>query len=426
VHNGRPDFSSSDQEQRLKTLADSLGGRKPGRYVNLHIHTNESFSVFSSPTESVWYACQEGIEYFGINDHYSIAGHEEFGRACRIAGLRAAFSIEAIGRDSEAQNAGNRYNDPGNPGRLYLVGKGVVRDLKPGSPGYKTLATMRGAIRERNRKILVKLNDYAASRGVELSLSYDAVEGLTPSGNATERHVVQSFCLAVEKKYPDVQERADTYKLLIGELPESGIVEDPAALQDLVRSRLVKNGRPCFVEEDDRAFTSLENLVSMYLEYGAVPTYPFMGNPITEEEADLDILLERVQKKKMYALDMIDYRTEIGRAYEIMNAARTYQLPLFIGTEHNTKSMMPLVGPVEREPGLMDYFEKSARFVIGHQLLSSMCGFGAVDDQGNPRIQDNGERFTFFSEAGRTELSSEQIAELEKMDLDERRKYFGI
>ncbi len=431
MRNAPPDLSSPDLDRRLEALAASVPDLSRVRtssrgLVNLHIHTNESFSVFSSPTEAVWNARREGIEYFGINDHYTIAGHDEFGRACRIAGLRAVFSIEAIGSDGDSQRAGRRYNDPNNPGRLYLVGKGVVRNLEPGSPGHRTLRTMRAAIRERNKKILNRLNEYATSRNVPLSLGYGQVEELTPRGNATERHVVQRFCMEVDALYPDMQERAEAYHRLLGEQVSQDTIEDPAGLQNLARSLLVKNDRPCYVEEDGRAFTSLENLVDLYLEYGAVPTYPFMGNPVTEEEEDLDLLLKRVQEKRLHALDMIDYRTHLDRAREIVQAAEAHQLPLFVGTEHNTKTMMPLVGPVENALELRDYFEKSARFVLGHQLLSRLCGFGAVDEEGTPRIQDNGERFTFFREAGRVELSDELLAELENRTLEERRRYFGI
>ncbi|MFW6181729.1 MAG: hypothetical protein ACOC8N_08275, partial [Spirochaetota bacterium] len=415
----------------LLTAAASLPGLPSARtsspgLVNLHIHTNESFSVFGSPTESVWYASREGITYCGINDHYTIAGHREFGRACRIAGLRAVFSIEAIGSDEEPQRAGRRYNDPNNPGRLYLVGKGVVRDLVPGSRGHRTLQDIGTAIRARNKNILDKLNRYAASRKVPLTLSYGQVEELTPRGNATERHVVQRFCAGVEELYPGMQERAEAYRRLLGEVVERDTLEDPAALQDLVRGRLVKNGRPCFVEEDSRAFTSLDSLVDLYLEYGAVPTYPLMGNPVTEEEQDLDRLLERIQEKRLYALDMIDYRTTLERAVQIARAAREHHLPLFVGTEHNTKTMRPLVGPVERAPELRDYFEQSAWFVLGHQLLAGLCGFGAVDEEGRPRIQDNRERFNFFREAGRIELDEEQLADLRMRSPEERRRYFGI
>ena len=42
-------------------------------------------------------AAREGLAVLGINDHYTVAGHEEFRQACRIAGIGAAFSMEAVG-----------------------------------------------------------------------------------------------------------------------------------------------------------------------------------------------------------------------------------------------------------------------------------------------------------------------------------------
>ncbi|RKY01061.1 MAG: hypothetical protein DRP55_04830, partial [Spirochaetes bacterium] len=66
---------SKDKNIRIETLR-KLVSKFPKKikdgFVNLHIHTNESFSVFTSPTEAVWGAYNEDVEYFGINDHYSI------------------------------------------------------------------------------------------------------------------------------------------------------------------------------------------------------------------------------------------------------------------------------------------------------------------------------------------------------------------
>ena len=69
----------------------------------------------------------------GINDHYTVAGHEEFRRACAIAGIAATFSLEAVAMDRAAAAAGLLLNDPDNPGRVYLCGKGVTR-IPPDSP----------------------------------------------------------------------------------------------------------------------------------------------------------------------------------------------------------------------------------------------------------------------------------------------------
>ena len=69
----------------------------------------------------------EGLAVLGINDHYTVAGHDEFRQACRVAGIAATFSLEAVGMDRAAEAARLLLNDPDNPGRVYLCGKGVTR-----------------------------------------------------------------------------------------------------------------------------------------------------------------------------------------------------------------------------------------------------------------------------------------------------------
>ena len=424
----KPDFSS-DLASRQKALADYVHqhprNRKNG-HINLHVHTNESFSFFQNPTEAVWYAYIEDIEYFGINDHYTISGHEEFRSACRIASLKSTYSIEAIAMDYDSLKLGRRYNDPDNSGRCYLIGKGVVHDLKPGSRGSGILKTMQKSIRERNRMIVALLNGYVERLGIDLDLSYDEVEALTPRGNTTERHVVQAFCQKMVALFPDLDERTTQYRRILGADAGEELPTDSVRLQSMVRSHLVKSGMPCYVEEDSKAFTSVENLVDLYLEYGSIPIYPLMGNPVTEEESDLKALFRKMKQYRLNALEIIDYRTEISRAREIIDAAAHYGFPVFIGTEHNTKNPESLVGPVASYPEFYDYFRRSSNFVIGHQRLMDMCDFGFVYPDGSPRFSDRKEGFNFFEQVGELEFSDELEDELRGKTVDERKKFFGI
>ena len=67
----KQDLSDPDPAVRSRALAKYVEEhpRNSGKNgsINLHVHTNESYSFFSSPTEAVWYAYREGLEYFGIN-----------------------------------------------------------------------------------------------------------------------------------------------------------------------------------------------------------------------------------------------------------------------------------------------------------------------------------------------------------------------
>jgi hypothetical protein len=420
---------NSNLKERLKAL-ETLIKQNPKRItngkINLHIHTNESFSVFRSPTEAVWHAYENDVEYFGINDHYTIDGHGEFGEACRIAGLKAVFSIEAIAMDHAALKVKRRYNDPNNPGRCYLIGKGVTRDLKPGGRNSSLLLRMRAAIQRRNREIVRRLNRYGEQKGYTIHLSYEDVRRLTPRGNATERHVVQAFCEKLDGLSEDETQRAEVYTTILGDEIKSETLNDPARLLVTVRAGLVKTGRPCYVEEDEEAFTSLQDLIRIYLEYGAVPSYPFMGGPVTEEEEDLDRLFEKVLAYGMYAFDLVEFRTPLEIARKIVLFARDHGFPVFIGTEHNTKRFDPMVGEIAINPDLYEYLKRSSQFVLGHQILSHLCDYGYVTDEGRPRIGNLREGFQLYSEVGSTELTPERVKELKQMDREERKRALGI
>jgi hypothetical protein len=424
------DFSDPEPAGRCRALTEYIEThpRDPREHgaINLHVHTNESYSFFSSPTEAVWYAYREGLEYFGINDHYTIAGHGEFRTACGIASLKPTFSIEAIAMDERSQQLGRRYNDPDNPGRCYLVGKGVTRDLIPGSRGSRILETMQRSIRQRNRRIVEKLNEYSTQKGITVDLRYHEVEELTPRGNTTERHVVQAFCEKMQALYPDIAERTARFTRLLGDSLEEPLLWNPVKLQARVREKLVKSGMPCFVEEGREAFTSIEDLVDLYLEYGSIPIYPLMGNPITEEEEDLDALFAKMGRYRLNALEIIDYRTKIERAAQIIDAAAAKGYPVFVGTEHNTKEEISLRGPVAEFPDFYTYLRRSGNFVIGHQRLMGFCDFGYVFPDGSLRFDDRQAGFRFFERIGEMDVSLSELEELGRMSMKERRGYFGI
>lgn len=113
------------------------------------------------------------------------------------------------------------------------------------------------------------------------------------------------------------------------------------------------------------------------------------------------------------------------RAKEIVQTASYYGIPVFIGTEHNTKKLLPLTGEIGKDPDLYKYLRKSADFLYGHQLMRDICGIGYLTSEGKPGFGDAKEGFLFFSRIGELNLSEEKIEELRKKDLKERKIYFG-
>ena len=102
--------------------------------INAHLHSPYSFSAFSSIDQALDMALAEGVKVVGINDFYTTAGYDAWAEGCKARGLFPLFNIELISLNEADQKAGRRVNDPGNPGRTYISGKGLRQPFRLDEP----------------------------------------------------------------------------------------------------------------------------------------------------------------------------------------------------------------------------------------------------------------------------------------------------
>jgi hypothetical protein len=165
------------------------------------------------------------------------------------------------------------------------------------------------------------------------------------------------------------------------DVPE-GTIDDAASFQDFIRAKLVKSGKPAYVDESKEAFVPIERLVSLALDLGAIPTYPIMGNPVSPWEEDLDELFDRLESLNIHAVEVIPDRNTRERLAEIVSKASGRGYPIFNGTEHNTKTAAPLVDRFFFDEEFRPHFERGARVLLGHQSLRAAGKEGYVKDDG--------------------------------------------
>jgi hypothetical protein len=370
---------------RLREFAEEGKVRRDGRAggINTHIHTSKSFSFFDSPSDAAWQAYLARVAVLGINDHNTLAGHEEFGKATRILGIRSVLGMETLAVWGEAADAGAVVNDPSCPGRTYISAKGVTRELAPGSGGAKDLARASAAQLERAEAATRKAAETIAKRlKIRPSISWDDVLAATPHGQAGERHVALITARFLEKAFPGPEERRDAVARFAEEEPPAGAVEDTAALQDFLRPALFADAAPARGKGSTGPFLPLERAVSLSLELGAIPTYPVLGNPVTPWEEDIDGLLDRLEAAGIRAVEVIPDRNTRERLGEIVRAAAARGFPVFNGTEHNTKAAAPLVDRFFFDDEFRPHFERGARVLLGHQALRAAGEEGYVREDG--------------------------------------------
>lgn len=131
--------------------------------VNAHLHTPYSFSAFDKLTDALDRAVAENVRVVGVNDFYSMDGYKEWNDGCRSRKLFPLFNIEFISLQQQDQAAGVRVNDPNNPGRTYLSGKGLAYPVELAEPYASQLAAVRAESNAQVETMCGKLNDVLRS-----------------------------------------------------------------------------------------------------------------------------------------------------------------------------------------------------------------------------------------------------------------------
>ena len=291
--------------------------------VNAHLHTPYSFSAFSSIGEALDKAAEEGVKVVGINDFYSTDGYGEWKEGCARRWLFPLFGIEFIALNAEDQAAGLRVNDPNNPGRTYISGKGLAcPPILSGEP-LRQLQAVRAESNAQVERMCAKLNEWLKAEGYDIVLDFKEIREKLTRGSIRERHLAKALRLAL--------------------CPE---VENPAQVENDLRSKLLKAGGPAFVPEDPKAFLPTETVQRIIEAAGGIPTYPFLADDakghFTDFEGDLQQAADTLKKRGFRSVEFITTRNTTAVLEQYAGYLEDEGFIVTFGSEHNTPAMEPI------------------------------------------------------------------------------------
>ena len=352
--------------------------------INNHIHSPYSFSAFKNIEEAVRMARSEDISVLGINDFYVTDGYEEFIDRCRQYGLFPLLNIELIGISRKDQEAGIRVNDPNNPGRTYISGKGLAF---PSILSGEMQQKLDRVVKESNNQVarmIVLLNRWLESQGTGISLTVKQIMDEHAKELLRERHVAKALRIKIEQCSPSDDEFYSMLEQVYGGIPSGRERQDIAGIEDEIRSRLLKAGAPAFVPEDEKAFMNLDEIIEIIEEAGGIPTYPMLldgaGGGITEFEGDRQALMDELRRRGFRSVEMIPGRNRIEVLKEYAEFFYENGFVVSFGTEHNTTAMPPLTvkckGGVPLDNDLMQISFNGAAYLAAHQYLNAKDGMG--------------------------------------------------
>ena len=363
--------------------------------VNAHLHTPFSFSAFDSVSQAAGMAAEQGVKVIGINDFYSIDGYVEWERAAREKKLYPLFNIEFISLNSEDQAAGVRVNDPNNPGRTYLSGKGMAFPVKLSGEPAAQLAAVR---EESNRQVAAMCGKVLAlfkELGADSGFDFESIKRDLTKGSVRERHLAKAIRMAVARLYPDAEQQKAFYEKLFGGKALKSDIAAEAKVENEIRGNLLKAGGAAFVPETPEAFLPMATVRSIILAAGGIPTYPFLADDakggFTDFEGDLEKAAATLKQRGFYSVEFITTRNSVEVLEKYCNYLWDNGFVITLGSEHNTPAMEPIKlaarGGVDLTPRLKQLNYWGACITAAHQKLVADGFEGYLDAEGRPNLK---------------------------------------
>lgn len=380
--------------EELRALASrGYGVTRPARH-NTHIHLPPNFSAFETVQQAVDLAAQEEIGALGVSNYYDYAVYGDFVERARARGIFPLFGLEIISMQADLRDAGVKVNDPGNPGKTYICGKGITRFGHMTPEAERLLGIIRRNDRERMQTMIGRLRDTFAERGLETDVDETAVIDMVVRRHGSprvtvylqERHASQAFQEVLFERVPAAQ-RLTLLDRILAASTKAKNADDAVTIQNDIRSHLMKAGKPAFVDE---AFLSFEEAQRLILELGGIPSYPTLvdgTSPVCPFEEDADKLISTLQSRNVHAAEWILPRNSTAVARDYITKMRAAGFVLTAGTEHNTLDLIPIMptcsdGPVPND--LRAILWEGACVVAAHQFLTLHGECGYVDALGSP------------------------------------------
>jgi hypothetical protein len=403
-------FNPLQRKEALEQLCEKVkkGEIKlpqPATDANLHCHTFFSYNSYGySPSRFAWLAKKQGLAVAGIVDFDVLDGVEEFLDASRKLNLKAVAGIET--RVYVPQFGNRVINSPGEPGISYHMGMGFpTANLKPQLKDFQI--RLQKTARQRNIELTRRVNKYLSP--VELDYAEDVLP-LTPSGNATERHICLAYARKANAIFPDDATLANFWSEKLKTDASALGLPDGRDFLNMLRNKTMKRGGVGYIVPDKGAFPAMADMDKFSLSAGAMPTMTWLDGTSQGEQA-LDELIDVAIESGVVAFNVIPDRnytagtgksdTKLENLKYALVLADSRGLTIVCGTEMNSPGQKLVDDFKTKELAeFVPLFLKGAYIVYAHSILQRQCGLGYTSEWAKNNFTGIEEKNDFFRKVG--------------------------
>ena len=316
-----------------------------------------------------------------MTNYYDYRVYGEFAALARKKRIFPLFGLEIISVVDALLKGGIKVNDPGNPGRMYVCGKGVTKFDPVAGEAVGILERIKTNDVGRMKEMITKAARCLKALAVIwaspkkppsrwLSIGTAAIRRLFICRNATSRRHFRNRSLPISPP-----ERAAEVLAAVYGVPPKAPVDDAVKTQNEFRANLLRSGKPAFVVE---TFVSDVQARQMILDMGGIPCYPTLADgtsPICPYEETPEKLIENIRGMGIFMAEFIPIRNTPEVLSKYVKAMRAAGLVVVGGTEHNTLDLIPIeptcLKSVPVPEDIKAIFWEGACVIAAHQFLES-------------------------------------------------------
>ena len=387
----------------FKTFTPTQSTDEQGLKVNNHLHTPFSFSAFSKVSDALDQSVEEGVKVVGVNDFFSFDAYPEWCEGAFDRNLFPLFNVEFIGLNEAYQKEGLKVNDPGNPGRTYFSGKGLAYPLVLSQETKSKIAKLVDDANQYVREMTDKVNALFAKKQFGFSLDFDKIKTDLAKGQVRERHLARAIRILAEKHYKDSNRLLNFYIELLDTNGISSKLDDEAGIENEIRNALLKADKAAYVAEDPNGFLSVEEIRSIIIEAGGIPTYPFLADAVkgfTDFERSKAKVAAMLKEMGVWSVEFIPTRNELSELKKYAKYLFDQGFVVSFGTEHNSpgKQLIEVKAKngVQLDEEMLAINYEGACITAAHQYLYAKQGEGVLDKEGTFKVAERQK----FSELG--------------------------
>ena len=348
--------------------------------VNAHIHLPPNFSAFETTRQALELAAAQDIRVLGASNYYDYAVYADFAALARQHGIFPLFGLEIIVLIEALAQAGLKINDPGNPGKMYICGKGITAF----DPMSETAQGLLQVIRDNDSARMAAMTDRLAEvfrqAGLETGLDAESIKARVVARHdcppasvyLQERHLAQAFQETLFDQVPE-RDRVSLLERLFGAKSKAQ-PNDAVAVQNEIRAYLMKAGKPAYAEE---TFVDFDHAYRLILALGGIPCYPTLadgGAAICDFEQSVERLIADLKARGVVCAEFIPIRNTPEVLSRYVHAMRDAGFFVTAGTEHNTLDLIPMeptcVNGAPIPDDLKAIFREGACVLAAHQYLT--------------------------------------------------------